>query len=125
MPKKKTGMNTLVVGASVKTERYSNKAIRMLLDYGHQVMALGAREGQVEHIQIKKGSPSFSDVHTVTMYLGPKNQINIYDYIINLMPKRIIFNPGTENREFMRMAQQKGIEVEEACTLVLLSTNQY
>jgi len=118
-------MNTLVVGASVKPERYSNKAIRMLLDHGHSVMALGAREGQVENIKIEKGTPNFKEVHTVTMYLGPKNQINIYDYIINLMPKRIIFNPGTENKEFMQMAYQKGIQVEQACTLVLLSTNQY
>jgi len=116
---------TLVLGASTKPERYSNKAIKMLLHNNHPVVAVGARDGVVEQVKIQVGAPFFTDIHTVTMYLGARNQNNIYNYIINLQPKRIIFNPGTENLEFMQMAQKKGIEVEEACTLVLLSTDQY
>jgi len=116
---------TLVIGASTKPERYSFKAVNMLIDSGHKVVALGAREGAINGIDIQIGLPDFKDIHTVTMYLGPQRQKNIYHYIINLKPKRIIFNPGTENDEFMEMAKQNGIEVEQACTLVLLSTDQF
>lgn len=116
---------TLVIGASIKPDRYSNKAINMLLEHDHPVVSIGAREDMVGQVKIETGTPSFKDIHTVTMYLSPKNQINLYDYIIKLQPKRIIFNPGTENTEFMFKAKEAGIDVEEACTLVLLSTNQY
>ena len=116
---------TLVIGASTKPERYSYKAINMLVDNGHEVVALGAREGQITGINIQIGMPDFKNIHTVTMYLGPERQKNSYQYIINLKPERIIFNPGTENDEFMEMAIKNGIEVEQACTLVLLSTDQY
>ncbi len=116
---------TLVVGASAKPERYSNRAIHMLLDYDFPVVAVGAREAMVEQVKIETGTPDFKDIHTVTVYLGPKNQNNIFRYIINLKPQRIIFNPGTENPEFMEIAQKNNIETEVACTLVLLSTNQF
>lgn len=116
---------TLVMGASSNPDRYSYKAIKMLMDYSHPVVAVGARRDHVDGISIETGNPQFENIHTVTLYLGPKNQNIIYDYILNLHPKRIIFNPGTENGEFIKMAQNKGIEVEIACTLVLLSTHQY
>ncbi len=116
---------TLVVGASTKPERYSNKAINMLLEYNHPVVAVGVREAMVENVKIETGTPIFKDIHTVTIYLGPNNQNKVYDYIINLKPQRIIFNPGTENIEFMEIAQKNEIEVEVACTLVLLSTDQF
>lgn len=116
---------TLVLGASPKTERYSYKAVKMLLDNSHPVVAIGAREANIEHVSIEKGLPDHKNIHTVTMYLGPDNQKNIYDYILKLQPKRIIFNPGTENPELMTMLADQGIDVEVACTLVLLSTNQY
>jgi len=116
---------TLVLGASAKPERYSYKAINMLIENNHPVVAVGAREAVVEHVKIETGSPHFDNIHTVTLYLGPRNQNNVYNYILNLNPRRIIFNPGTENHEFMELAQINGIEVEVACTLVLLSTNQY
>ncbi|MCK5774697.1 MAG: CoA-binding protein, partial [Bacteroidales bacterium] len=103
----------------------SYKAVNMLTDNGHKVVALGAREGDVNGVSIKTGTPDFKNIHTVTMYLGPQRQKNSFQYIINLKPKRIIFNPGTENDEFMEMAIKNGIEVEQACTLVLLSTDQY
>ena len=116
---------TLVVGGSPKPERYSNRAILMLLENGYPVVSIGAQEAKVASVDIQKGKPQFDDIHTVTMYLGVKNQISFYDYIINLNPKRIIFNPGTENSEFIQLAQEKEIETEEACTLVLLSTDQF
>jgi len=116
---------TLVLGASTKPERYSNKAIKMLIQHGYSVEAIGARDGEVEGVKIQTGMPVFEDIHTVSMYLGPKNQKNIYQYVINLNPKRIIFNPGTENIEFMEMIKQNNIEVEVACTLVLLSRDQF
>ena len=116
---------TLVLGASPKAERYSYKAVKMLLEHGHPVLAIGAREATIDQVDIETGFPKYQGVHTITLYLSPRNQKNIYDYIIKLQPKRIIFNPGTENQELMSFAQEHGIVVEEACTLVLLSTNQY
>ena len=116
---------TLVLGASPKTERYSYKAVKMLRDHGHPVVAIGAREANIEEVSIEKGLPDHKNIHTVSLYLGPHNQKNIYDYILKLQPKRIIFNPGTENSELMTIAEDQGIDVEVACTLVLLSTNQY
>jgi len=116
---------TLVVGASPNPDRYSYRAVEMLSGFGHPVEAIGLRSGFIGDIPIQKGQPLLSEIHTVTIYLSPENQINVYDYILNLQPKRIILNPGTENGEFMQMAGQKNIEVEVACTLVLLSTNQF
>ena len=116
---------TLVLGASTKPERYSNKAIKMLIQNNHSVEAIGARTGDVDGVKIQTGTPNLEGIHTVSMYLGPQNQKNIYQYVINLNPKRIIFNPGTENLEFIEMSKQHGIQVEEACTLVLLSTDQF
>lgn len=116
---------TLVLGASTKPERYSFKAVNMLLEHQHPVVAVGAREGRIKDVDILSGTPDFKDIHTLSLYLGPARQKIVYDYILNLNPKRIIFNPGTENPELYELAEEKGIEVEEACTLVLLSTNQF
>ena len=116
---------TLVLGASSNPDRYAYKAIKMLLANQHSVLAVGAREDTIDGLKVFKGTPDFEDIHTITLYLGPKNQKNLYQYILNLKPKRIIFNPGTENRELMNLALEQNIHVEEACTLVLLSTGQY
>ena len=117
--------NTLVLGASKNPQRYSYLAMHKLKAHGHLVMAIGKREGSVNDIEIVTGTPAFKDVDTVTLYLNPTNQKPYYDYIISLNPKRIIFNPGTENEELVSLAQQNGIKVLDACTLVMLSTNQY
>lgn len=117
--------NTLVLGASKNPQRYSYLAMHKLKAHGHPVMAIGKREGSVNDIEIVTGTPAFKDVDTVTLYLNPTNQKPYYDYIISLNPKRIIFNPGTENDELTSLAQQNGIKVLDACTLVMLSTNQY
>ncbi len=120
-----TAMNTLVMGASLKEDRYSNKAVRSLRRHGIPVMAVGLREGQVEDVHIAKDLPADAGVHTVTMYLNAHNQAPWEERILALWPKRIIFNPGAENEAFGRKAQAQGVEVLEACTLVLLSTGQF
>ena len=116
---------TLVLGASEKPERYSYKAIHMLRKYNMDVEAIGNRAGKVADISFGHEAIVFDDIHTVTLYLGPANQEPYYDYILSLKPKRLIFNPGTENDTLWAMAQKAGIECMEACTLVLLSTGQY
>ena len=119
------GKRTLVLGASENPERYSNKAIYRLLNYGHEVFAIGRRKGQVDAVKIESEQSRLNDIDTVTLYLNPQNQKPYYDYILSLQPKRIIFNPGTENDELEEKAKKEGINVMEACTLVLLGTGQY
>lgn len=118
-------MKTLVIGASSKPERYSNRALHMLHQHGKETEALGLREAQYAFGKIDAGRPDYKDIDTVTMYVGPKNQAEYYDYIIGLKPRRVIFNPGTENPEFFKILDKEGIQWEAACTLVLLSTGQY
>ena len=116
---------TLVLGASTNPQRYSNIAINRLVSYGHEVVAIGLKEGTVAGIDIDTNLMPYKDVHTVTLYLNPQRQKPYYDYIISLQPERIIFNPGTENNEFQNVLKQNEIYFEESCTLVLLATNQY
>ena len=116
---------TLVLGESENPSRYSYLAINKLKNYGHPVAAIGKRKGTVNNVEIDTGTPDVTDVDTVTLYLNPVNQQPYYDYILSLNPKRIIFNPGTENPELEALANEKNIETMEACTLVMLSTNQY
>ena len=116
---------TLVLGASLKESRYSNIAINRLRNYEHEVVAFGLKSGNVNDVQIDTELLPYEDIDTVTLYLNPKRQEAYYDYITSLNPRRVIFNPGTENTEFMKLLKEKGIQSEVACTLVLLSTNQY
>lgn len=116
---------TLVLGASTKPERYGNIATRRLKLYNHEVVPVGNRGGEIEGIDILLGKPDVDGIDTITLYLNPKRQEEFYDYIIGLKPKRIIFNPGTENPELVKLAKKNGIETEIACTLVLLSVGQY
>ena len=116
---------TLVIGASENPERYSNKAIRALLSNHHEVVALGLKTGSVEGVTFHTEKIHFENIDTVTLYIGPKNQSVYYSYIIGLKPHRVIFNPGTENPEFIAQLQAVGIYSEIACTLVLLATWQY
>lgn len=123
--KKEGNMKSLVIGASEKTERYSNKAIHALRKHQHEVVAIGSRKGQVLDVTFDREKKPFEAVDTVTMYIGPTHQEEYYDYVLSLKPRRIIFNPGTENDTFVQLAEQQGIRCQEACTLVLLSTGQY
>lgn len=115
----------MVIGASENPERYSNKAIRRLTEYKHEVIAIGLRTGSTGGVKITTGKPVVENIDTVTLYLNPRRQREYYDYILQLQPKRIIFNPGAENAELERAASEKGIETIEACTLVMLSTNTF
>jgi len=122
----KTGfMKTVVLGASEKSNRYSNRAVKQLLENDMEVVAIGRKEGMIEGTKIITGYPTINDVHTITLYLNPENQKSYYDYIIQLKPQRVIFNPGTENDELKKMIAESGAKAIEACTLVLLSTGQY
>ena len=116
---------TLVLGASTNPDRYSNIAIRRLIDNDLPVVAIGLKKGKVLSVIIDNEKQDFNNIDTVTLYLNPKRQEAYYNYIINLNPRRVIFNPGTENKEFVKLLQENNIETEIACTLVLLSTNQY
>ena len=120
-----TNKKTLVIGASIKPERYSNIATRRLVNNNIDTIALGLREGNIGAVKILTERPNDQNIHTVTLYIGAKHQPDFYDYIIQLNPQRVIFNPGTENPEFYELLQKKDIEVVIACTLVLLSTDNY
>lgn len=116
---------TLVLGASPNPSRYSFTAVRTLKNSGHEAIPVGVKDGQIEGIDIEKGLPEHEGVHTITLYLNPKRQEQYYDYILGLKPQRIIFNPGTENPELMQLARNNNIEVEMACTLVMLAIGDY
>jgi predicted CoA-binding protein len=116
---------TLVLGASENPERYSNLAVKKLTAHQHTVVALGKRKGSIGDITIETEKKSFENIDTVTLYMNPLHQQEYYDYILSLHPKRIIFNPGAENEELAVLANENNIAVQEACTLVLLSTGQY
>lgn len=116
---------TVVLGASGNPARYSYLAIQRLRKYNHPVVAIGRRIGEVSGVNITKEHLPQKDVDTITLYLNPGNQVEYYDYILDLHPKRIIFNPGTENDELIRMAKENNIEPVLGCTLVMLGTGQY
>ena len=116
---------TLVLGATTNPARYANIAINRLTQNHVPTVAIGLRQGTVAGVPIETEKVPFEDIHTVTLYLGPPRQEEYYEYIVSLQPERVIFNPGTENPEFFRILQKNGIEVEVACTLILLSTKQY
>lgn len=116
---------TLVLGASSNPARYSNIAIKRLVSHNQPTLAIGLREGEVAGVQINKSEEDFEGVDTITLYLNPQNQKRYYDYILSLEPKRVIFNPGTENPELYALLRKNNIEIQVACTLVMLATNQY
>ena len=116
---------TLVLGASPNSARYAYLATMRLAQHGHEVVPVGIRKGEIEGIKIINGTPDEQGIDTVTLYLGPDRQPAYYDYLFSLKPKRIIFNPGTENPELAQLAQERGIETVEGCTLVMLSIGAY
>ena len=116
---------TLVFGASLNPNRYSYLAVERLLDKKINTLAFGNKEGEILNVQIKTNLDNFQNIHTITLYLNPTRQKEYYQDIINLKPKRVIFNPGTENPEFQELLKKERIMVEVACTLVLLATGQY
>ncbi|RFZ82993.1 CoA-binding protein [Mucilaginibacter terrenus] len=116
---------TLILGATPDPSRYAYLAANRLTGHGHPIVNVGIKTGAVAGVQIEKPEAIHSDIDTITLYVGPQNQPPLYDYILATNPKRIIFNPGTENSELKKLAQERGIETDYACTLVLLSIGQY
>lgn len=117
--------NTLVLGASPNPSRYSYLAIERLKEHGHEVIAVGKRDGIVSGVTIEKELGVRDNIDTVTMYLGAPRQEEYLQEILALNPKRIIFNPGAENSELVLQAEAKGIETLEACTLTMLAVGNY
>jgi len=116
---------TLVLGASEALHRYSNLATKLLLKKGIDLLLVGKSAGLIDGHAIVREWPKDEEIDTITMYLAPHNQVNYYQSILDSKARRIIFNPGTENSELASLAREKGIFTENACTLVLLNTNQY
>lgn len=118
---------TVVVGATPNPGRYAYLAANMLKESNHEVVPIGIKTGEVAgaHILNIREKPNIEGVDTITLYIGPRHQPEWYDYLLGLKPRRIIFNPGTENDEFEKRAEAAGVEVEEACTLVLLRSHQF
>ena len=118
---------TVIIGATTDPSRYAYLAARMLTHYNNEIVPIGIKKGGVFGAQILdiRERLQVNDVHTVTLYIGPQRQPEWYDYILGMKPKRIIFNPGTENDTFERMAEEQGIEVVQGCTLVMIRSNQY
>jgi uncharacterized protein len=118
---------TVIVGATSNPSRYAYLAAKMLTDYGHEIIPIGIKDGAVlgkEILDIFQ-KPEIPDVDTITLYIGPHRQPEWYDYLLSLKPKRIIFNPGTENEVFEQTAEALGIEAIEGCTLVMLRSGQF
>jgi len=116
---------TLVIGGSENPSRYAYKAVHRLINNGHEVVVIGKSEGMIGKVKIQTGFPELEDIDTITLYINPMVQENYESYILSLKPKRIIFNPGTENPNLIRQAKEKGILNEIACTLVMLSIDEY
>ncbi len=116
---------TLIIGATTNQARYAYAAAHRLTQRGHTIVQIGLRKGEVAGIPISTEKETHKDIDTVTLYVGPRHQPDYYDYVISLRPRRVIFNPGTENSEFENRLLAEGIEPVEACTLVMLATGQY
>lgn len=116
---------TLIIGASENPTRYAYRATIRLLQQGHDIELIGLRTGQIQGHSIQTGYPQLAGVDTVTLYVGPGNQGQYTDYLKQLQPRRIIFNPGAENPDLERQLRDAGIEPIEACTLVMLSVGTY
>lgn len=117
--------NTLIIGATPNPARYAYRAAQMLKSKGYDIINVGIKSGEVAGVTIEQPGTIHSDVHTITLYIGPDLQEGYFDYILKTNPKRVIFNPGTENNRLEELLRENGIEPVEACTLVLLATGQY
>ncbi len=120
-----TNKTTLILGATSNPSRYAYMAANQLVKNGHKIINVGIKTGDVAGVKIETASKIHQNIHTITLYIGTAHQPQLYNYIIATQPKRIIFNPGTENSELEKLAKQNGIETLQACTLVLLATKQY
>ncbi|NJC24572.1 CoA-binding protein [Neolewinella antarctica] len=118
-------MKTLILGATPNSSRYAYIAANRLVNSGREIVNVGIKEGAVAGAEILSGTPKVVDVDTVTLYVGPRNQAQYYDWLMDMKPRRIIFNPGTANPELEQLAEDNGIQSVHACTLVMLASDQY
>ena len=118
---------TVIIGATTNPSRYSSMAAEMLTSYHHEIIPVGIKKGEVKGKPILdiNQRPLIEDIDTITIYIGPQHQAAYYDYLVTLKPKRVIFNPGTENHELATLLEESGAEAIEACTLVMLRSGQY
>ncbi len=116
---------TLILGATPNASRYAYLAAERLTNLGHHIVPVGIKEGRVQGKEILHGKPDVPEIDTVTLYIGPQHQPDYYDWLLRVAPKRIIFNPGTENAELMKLARENDIEVVSGCTLVMLAGGSY
>jgi predicted CoA-binding protein len=116
---------SVVLGASSNHSRYSNKAVRSLLKRDHEVVPVGTKTGEIKELEILTGKPAIPDVDTVLIYIAPNRQSDYYDYVLSLKPRRVIFNPGTHNQEFIDLVKENGIEAVEDCALIMLNAGEY
>lgn len=118
---------TVIIGATTNPSRYAYLAAEMLTEYNHEIVPVGIKQGVVfgKEILTIQSQPAITDVDTITLYIGPQHQAEYYEYLLSLKPKRVIFNPGTENPEFEKLVGDSGAEAWQACTLVLLRSGQY
>ena len=115
-----------IIGATEKKNRYAHKAMTALLENGHEVRLVNPYKQSVD------GQKCFSTItdikekiNTVTLYVNPKRFRDHIDEVIQVKPERVIMNPGTEDTDMEKTLEEAGIEVDRACTLVLLSTGQF
>ncbi len=118
-------MKTLILGATPNSDRFAYLAANKLVNNGHEIVNVGIKQGAVAGVEILNGQPELEGIDTVTLYIGAKRQPPYYDWLLGLKPRRIIFNPGTENPELSMLAREQGIETLPACTLVMLGSGQY
>jgi uncharacterized protein len=117
---------TMILGASSKPDRYANKAQQLLKEHGHTTLPVNPAETEILGDPVIKNLSDYQgELDTVTVYLRPERLQPLVDELIAMKPKRVIFNPGTENSQLQSRIAAAGIEVEEACTLVLLRSGQY
>jgi len=115
----------MVLGASPNKRRFSYSCVKSLLRHGYDVVPIGKRSGVIDEVNILTQKPQIRELDTVTLYLNSENQKEYYDYILELKPNRIIFNPGAENPEFKKMAEDRDISAVEKCTLVMLNSGNF
>lgn len=120
-----TKYTTLIIGATTNPNRYAYLALESLVKRNYPVVGVGLKEAEINGVKIHKDKKVFSNIDTVTLYLSAKNQIDFYDYLLQLNPRRVIFNPGTQNPELENLLAKNDIKVVHACTLVMLKTGQY
>ncbi|WP_194777731.1 CoA-binding protein [Pararhodonellum marinum] len=118
---------TVIMGATTNPGRYAYMAAKMFSEKGYDFVPVGIKQGKLfgKEILDLKEKPQIKEVDTITLYIGPENQVEWEEYILSLEPRRIIFNPGTHNPSLMAKARKKNIEVLPACNLVMLSTGQF